>query len=136
MTVIFVIIIIIALVLIAWMWNSLGTIEKTKKIGCIVIGLLVVYILTFIIFNISKTGINYEDKTAMKVIRNVFVALFTIVNGYILLPYSFRKLEKINNNEMQKEKFKISIIILLIVIIMLVIFESTYLGNLQQQIIK
>jgi len=40
----------------------------------------------------------------MNFIRTVFVILFTIINGYILLPYSFRKLDQINNEEIEKEK--------------------------------
>lgn len=130
MAVIFIIIAIMALILLAWIWTSLGNIEKKTKILCIVTGLIIVYILTFIIFNISKIGIKYENITAMKVIRNVFVGLFTIVNGYVLLPYSFRKLEQINNDEIQKEKAKTSVIILLIVIILLFVFETIYLRNM------
>ena len=84
MTVIFVIIAIIALILIAWMWTSLGSIEKKTKIICIIGGLIIVYILTFIIYSISKIGIVYEDAEVMKVVRTVFVGLFTIINGYII----------------------------------------------------
>ena len=136
MTVIFVIIAIFALILIAWMWNSLGTIEKTTKITCMIGGFVIVYILTFIIYNISKIGITYEDVTVMKTIRTVFVILFTIINGYILLPYSFRKLEQINNEEIQKEQVMKSVIILVIIIVVLFIFEGIYLGDIQQGIIN
>ena len=136
MTVIFVIIAIVALILIAWMWSSLGSIEKTTKVGCIIVGLIIVYILTFIIYSVSKIGIKYEDITVMKVVRRVFVSLFTIINGYILLPYSFRKLDQINNEEIQSEKVKVSIVMLLIIIVILFIFESIYLGDIQQGIIN
>ena len=136
MTVIWVIIAIFALVLIAWMWNSLGNIEKTTKIACIIGGIIIVYILTFIIFGISKIGITYENVTVMKTIRTVFVLIFTIINGCVLLPYSFRKLDQINNEEIEKERFVRSIIILAIIIVILFIFESYHLGNIQQGILK
>ena len=134
--VIILIVVILLLVLLGWMWHSLGSIEKSTKCVCIVGGLIVVYIITFIIYNISKIGITYENKETMKLIQTVFVSLFTIINGYIILPYAFKKLEQINNEEIEKEKLNRSIIILLIVILILCIFESLYLGNIQQGILS
>ena len=136
MAVILIIIAILFLVLLGWSWNSLGSIDKKEKIKYIIIGLVLTYLLTFIIYAISKIGIQYDNKEAMKIIRTVFVLLFAIVNGYILLPYSFKKIEKIKNKEIEEEKLKRSIIILLIIIVILLIFESIYLGNLQQGILK
>ena len=136
MAVILIIIAILFLVLLGWSWNSLGSIDKKEKIKYIIIGLVLTYLLTFIIYAISKIGIQYDNKEAMKMIRTVFVLLFTIVNGYIVLPYSFKKIEKIKNEEIEEEKLTRSIIILLIIIVMLLIFESIYLGNLQQGILK
>lgn len=136
MAVILIIIAILFLVLLGWSWNSLGSIDKKEKIKYIIIGLVLTYLLTFIIYAISKIGIQYDNKEAMKIIRTVFVLLFAIVNGYILLPYSFKKIEKIKNEEIEEEKLKRSIIILLIIIVILLIFESIYLGNLQQGILK
>ena len=136
MAVILIIIAILFLVLLGWSWNSLGNIDKKEKIKYIIIGLVLTYLLTFIIYAISKIGIQYDNKETMKIIRTVFVLLFAIVNGYILLPYSFKKIEKIKSKEIEEEKLKRSIIILLIIIVTLLIFESIYLGNLQQGILK
>mgnify|MGYP004621710295 FL=1 len=136
MAVILIIIAILFLVLLGWSWNSLGSIDKKEKIKYIIIGLVLTYLLTFIIYAISKIGIQYDNKETMKIIRTVFVLLFAIVNGYILLPYSFKKIEKIKSKEIEEEKLKRSIIILLIIIVTLLIFESIYLGNLQQGILK
>ena len=136
MAVILIIIAILFLVLLGWSWNSLGSIDKKEKIKYIIIGLVLTYLLTLIIYAISKMGIQYDNKEAMKMIRTVFVLLFAIVNGYILLPYSFKKIEKIKNKEIEEDKLKRSIIILLIIIVLLLIFESIYLGDLQQGILK
>ena len=130
------IIVILFLVLLGWTWHSLGSIEKPTKFVCIVGGLVVVYIITLIIYNISKIGITYENREAMKLIQTVFVSLFTIINGYIILPYVFKKLEQINNEEIDKEKLTKSIIILLIIIVILAIFEVLYLENCQQTILN
>ena len=130
------IVIILLLVLFGWTWHSLGSIEKPTKIACIIGGLIVVFIITFVIYNISKIGITYENKETMKLIQNVFVALFTIINAYIILPYVFKKLEKINNDEIEKEQLKKSILVLVIIILILGIFESSYLGSIQQGILS
>ena len=130
------IVIILLLVLLGWTWHSLGNIEKPTKIACIIGGILIVYIITLVIYNISKMGIVYENKEAMKLIQNVFVSLFTIINGYIILPFVFRKLDQINNEELEKEQLKKSIIILVIILLILGIFESSYLGNIQQGILS
>ena len=136
MAVFITIMIVLFLVLIGWAWTSLGSIETKTKIICMICGITAVYIITFIIYNISKIGITYENQQVMKTIRNVFVILFTIINGYITLPYTFKKLEQIDNEEMDKETLTKSIIILLIIIVILAIFEVLYLGNSQQTILN
>ena len=130
------IVIILLLVLFGWIWHSLGSIEKPTKFACIIGGLVVVFIVTFVIYNISKIGITYENKESMKLVQNVFVSLFTIINSYIILPYVFKKLEQINNDEIQTKQLKKSIIILVIIILIVGIFESSYLGSIQEGILS
>ena len=127
---------IIFLVLIGWMWQSLGNIETKTKIGCILGGLIAVFILTFIIYNISKIGIKYDNKDAMKTIRIVYVILFTIINGFVILPFVFRKLNQINNDEAEKDKIIRSLVILGIIVVIIFIFEILYLGNAQTVILN
>ena len=136
MTAILMIVIVLLLVLIGWMWTSLGSIEKKTKVICMIIGVIAIYVVTFIIYNISKIGITYEDKSVMNIIRNVIVILFAIINGYIILPYIFKKLDQISYEEIEKEKLVRSIIILLIIIVIVTIFEVIYLGNIQQGILN
>ena len=124
------------LALLGWTWHSLGSVEKTTKIGCIIGGLVIVYIITFIIYNISKNGITYENEKIMKTIQNVFVPLFTIINSYIILPYTFKKIDKINNDELETSQLKRSILILIVIILVVGIFEVSYLGNIQQGILS
>ena len=136
MTVILIIIFILLLVLLSWSWHSLGDIEKKTKVAIIVGGLVIVYLITFVIFSISKIGIDYQNKDAMKLIQTIFVMLFTIVNGYIILPYVFKKLNQINNEEIEKEKIIRSLIILAIIFIIIAIFEVSYLENMQNGILE
>ena len=125
-TVIIVGIVILSLVLLGWTWVSLGNIEKQKKILYIICGIFITWIITFIIYNISKIGIVYENQEIMKTIRKVFVLVFTIINGYVLLPYTFKIFDKI-----KKEQIKKKLIIMLIIFIIISIFEVQYLASLQ-----
>ena len=84
----------------------------------------------------NQDVIVYENKEVMKLIQTVFVSLFTIINSYIILPYVFKKLEQINNKEIENEKLKKSTIILVIIILILGIFEKSYLGNIQHGILS
>lgn len=123
------------LTLIGWTWTNLGNIETKTKLMTMIIGFVIVYVITFIIFNVSKIGITYESKDVMISIRNVFVMLFTIINSYVLLPFIFKKLNQINNEEIDKDIFQKSILIVLILIVILFIFESIYFGNIQEEIL-
>ena len=49
----------------------------------------------------------------------------------ILLPYTFKIFDKINNEEIEKEKIKKKLIIMLIIFIIISIFEVQYLASLQ-----
>ena len=136
MPVIICIIIVMFLVLLGWTWSSLEDIEKTKKIEYIIVGFVVVYIITIIIYQISKIGISYENREIMKAIQNILVLVFSIVNGYILLPYIFKKIVQIQSDEIDDKKFKKSIVILITVIIILTIIESNYLANAQNETLQ
>ena len=58
MAVIYFIIIILFAVLFLWIWNNTKDFEDNlKKIKFIAIGIIALFIITFIIFNISKIGI-------------------------------------------------------------------------------
>ena len=130
-TVIILIIAVIFIVLIAWLWHSLGDIDKKLKMPVLVAGLIVVWFLTFIIYSISKMQINYESQEVMKTIRGIFVLIFTIINGYILLPYIFKTLDKIDNEEIEKDDVIKRIVIIAIIFIIVAIIETKYLASVQ-----
>lgn len=136
MTIIVCIIIFFALILIAWMWHNLGDIEKSKKVTYIVETLIVMYFLTFIIYNLSKIGIKYNNKEVMNTIRTIYVSIFTLVNSALIFPHLFKKMDQLNNEEIKPEDLRITIERLLILIIIIFVFEFFYLGNIQKEIIN
>lgn len=127
---------IIYFVLIAWTWHSLGFIEKNKKVAFILIGCLIMFIVTFIIYQIAKVGVEYANKEMQKSIQNVLVAIFTGVNGIIVLPQIGKMLDKINEDEMKKEELTKKIVILMIVFVICMIIETGYMKDTQQGILK
>ena len=131
MTIIILVAIVIYAILIMWIWKSLGYIEKSKKILYIAVGLLIMYIITLIIFNISKNGITYQNIESEKIVRNVLVLIFTSLNGMITLPYIGRLLNKVNEDEITKKAFSKKVLILIIVFIVCLIFECGYLKDTQ-----
>jgi len=136
MLVILFIIIAMFIILFTWSWHCLEDIEKYEKIISIIIGTLIVYVITFIIFNISKSGINYENINNAKQMKMVYILMFTALNGYILLPFIYKKMAQVNSNEITKEKLAKSLIILLIIFIIVSIFEINYLKILQESFVQ
>lgn len=136
MPLIIIIIMAVYLVLIAWTWNSLENIEKTKKIAVIAIGVFLTYIITLIIFSISKAGIDYGNIPNQSTMKNILVILFTGINGIVLLPYVAKILGKINENEIEKDVVKRKIVILIIVFMICMFFECGYLKDTQKGMIN
>ncbi len=127
---------VIYFVLIAWTWQSLGFIEKNKKIAFILIGIIIMYGITWIIYQITKVGVEYPNIEIQRSIQNVLVSIFTGINGMIILPQMGRMLDKINEDEMKKEEFIKKLIILMIVFVISVIIEMGYMKDTQQGIVK
>jgi len=135
MPIIIVIILAIFCVLIVGTWHYLGSVEKSKKIIFILIGIFVSYLMTIFVFSISKSGIMYPSKEIESMVQNVIVLIFTGLNGILILPYLGRLLDKINEDELTKKQFQKRITILIIAIIVIFILESNYLRGTQAGIL-
>ena len=136
MVLIIIITIILYAVLIAWTWNNLGGIEKTKKIATIAIGILMMYLITLVVFSISKTGVQYSQIEIEKNVRNILVAIFTGLNSLIILPFLAKQLDKIHEGEIEKEKFSKKLAILVILFTICMFVECGYMKSTQQGILK
>ena len=134
----FIIIITLAIyfVMIAWSWHSLGKMEKTKKIGFIAIGTLLMYVITLIIFNFSKIGVNYENSNILKNVKNVLVAIFTGINGIIIVPQLSKIIDKMREDEIDKKRATKKTLLILIIFIICTIFECSYMKDTQEGILK
>lgn len=127
---------IIYFVLIAWTWQSLGFIEKNKKVVFIIVGIIIMYAITWIIYQITKVGVEYPNEEMKNSIQNILVAIFTGINGMIIMPQIGKMLDKINEDEMKKQEFTKKLIILMIVFVISIIIEIGYMKDTQQGIVK
>ena len=134
---IYLIIIILFAVLLFWTWNNTKDFKETKsKIKFIIIGIITLSILTLILFNISKIGINYPNKGIMKEIRNISLLIFIPINGFFTLPHLASISSEINLGTKEEEKIKRKIIILAIVFLIVTVIETIYLKDFQNGILQ
>lgn len=136
MTLIILITIAIYLLLFVWTWHSLGFIEKPKKVGILLAETLIMYVITLVIFQIAKGGITYEKIEIQKSVQNVLVSIFTAINGMIVMPQIGKILDKINEDEIQKEEIKKKIIVILAIFTICLAFEAGYMKDTQKGILK
>ena len=133
---IYIIIVVLFTVLLFWTWNNEKNFEKSSdKIIFMIIGLGILSIVTLIIFNISKSGIEYPNIDILKEVRKIALLIFIPINGYLSLPHIAGIKFEIDDGENDK-KIKRKIIILSIVIIIAIIFEIIYLKDFQNGIIN
>ena len=123
-------------VAIGWTWNNLGDIDKAKKILIIAGELIVIYIITLILFGISKNGIEYTNKDVEGNIKNVIVALFTGFNSLIVLPYLNKQIIKLKEKETDEKNIIKKLLIMFLIFVVCIIFECGYMKDTQKGIIQ
>lgn len=118
---------------IIWTWRILYDVPKSKKILVIIIGIFIIYLVTTILFNITKNKIDYENLDMQKDTRKLLIWLFSGVNS-LLLPLISKEFLQIKG-ESSNEKNGTKILIMIIIIIICMIIEENYMKNIQQNII-
>ncbi len=136
MPVIIIIMLAIFCVLIIGTWHYLGNIDKTRKIVFIIIGIFASYLITMLLFSISKSGITYPSGEIEQMVQNMIVTVFTGLNGILVLPYLGKLWDKMSEEEITKQQFQKRICILLIIAIIVFIVESNYLNGVQNGILE
>ena len=130
-TIITVISIILFLVLSIIIYNGLNGMNQKNKIIIFFIEIIVCFVFTTILFNLSSIGIEYLNSKNKGIAMRTLVAIFTPINGIILLPNITRIINESQNGEINKEECKKRLKKSLIVFILLVIIEFVYLKNTQ-----
>ena len=128
--------VLIFVVSIIWTWHNLGSIEKPKKVAFIIIGLLITYLLTMLLYNLSNPDIIYPSKEIQKTVSNTLILLFTGLNTLIFLPLIANVSDKILEEEIEKTQAKRRIIIILIVFVVCIFIEKGYIESTQEGIMN
>ena len=136
MTVIMIGAVIIFIISFIWVWHNMGNIEKPKKIAFIIIGTGIMYLLTLIIYNIASPNITYPSEEIKQAVNNVLMIVFTGLNTLIFLPWIANLLDKILEEEIDKDQAKTRIIVLLVILILCIFIEKGYLESTQEGIIN
>ncbi len=135
MTFIIIGIIIIYLLVIAWSWNSLEETETPKKLLVIFAGIVAVFLITQIVFSMSKSGVNYENNDMEKSVGQVIVLLFTGVNS-LVIPFIARTFKKKENGEIEDNVFKVRMIIICVIFLICLFLECGYMTDTQEGILR
>ena len=134
--IIYIAIILLFTVLLLWTWNNVKEFENIgQKIGYVAIGLIVLAVITLILFNVSKVGVQYPNEEIIGQIRKMALFVFIPINGLLSLPHIARIYTNLQDGTDEKQ-VKRKIIILGIVIIIAIIVEISYLKSFQNGIIQ
>lgn len=137
MVIIGIIIIVLFAVLIGWTLNNLYNVTNVKaKIIFIIISTLLILLITFILFNISKSSIQYPNESMVKDVRNILVLTFAPVNGIVIIPFIAKQISRVKENSIEENELKKKIILMSIIFILILILECMYLKNTQIGILK
>ena len=123
--------IIMFIILIKWILHSLSELNNNEKIMYIISGILIVSLISLIIFNFSKSSIDYPNEQVENEIEKMLLLIFIPLNGLIFLPYVAKILDRLKSNEIESDEIKKKILIILIILVVLIIFECKYLKKSQ-----
>ena len=136
MPIIIITIIIMYIILISWCFHNLGNIETFKKILCIGILILSLYIGASITFNISRSGVTYPNVEMIGVVKQILVWIFAGLNGFFVMPYICGEIEAFYQENITKEQCIKRIGVSFILVIILLMIECGYMTNTQRGILQ
>ena len=121
-------IVILNLVAITILYRSLGNIEIKNKIAITIIGILLMYIILYVIYNISSKGI---ESAVVQASRQMIIFAFLPINLICIATTILMEIRKIKEKELTNEKFKKKIIIYFIIAIVILVIECIYIKDIQ-----
>ena len=134
----FMIIVVIALfmVLLGFTWYRLEAYEGMEKVIICVVGILLCWGITTILFSISSNGMNYINDEVENEISKILVLVFTPINGIVFMPYVAQIMSKVKFDEINKQEAIKKILILCVILLAIFFLEIKYLENIQLGILN
>lgn len=131
-TIISIVIYVIAILMIS---TNIYEFEKDKKIKFILLGIVITFILTIFICQISSNGIQ-ANINHINIAKKTGILLFAPINAILFLPYMGNLLNKYKGNRINSEQLRRKMILLLIILIVVTIFETGYIKDFEIGLIK
>lgn len=123
--------IILFLVLGIIIYNGLNGMDNKKKVIIFLVEIIACLIFTITLFNISSIGVDYPSEQNKKIAMKTLVAIFTPINGILLLPNITRIINESQNGEIGKDEYNKKIKKFLSIFVLVLIIEFIYLRNTQ-----
>ena len=120
--------IILFLVLGIIIYNGLNGMDK---VIIFLVEIIACLIFTITLFNISSIGVDYPSEQNKKIAMKTLVAIFTPINGILLLPNITRIINESKNGEIGKDECNKKIKKFLSIFVLVLIIEFIYLRNTQ-----
>ncbi len=121
-------IVIINLASIFVIYKVLSNIELKNKIILVVIGEIVMYVILFIVYGISSAGVN---ETIVNSSRQIILFTFLPINIICIELPIMLSLKKLQQGDIDNDKFNRRMAITLIIGIIILILEFNYIKNIQ-----
>jgi len=129
MTIIKVVAFIIFVIACIAIYHNTNSFEPKKRIGCIVLGMIIMYGITSIICAVDTSGIEVKNEQALKDTISVVKWIFTPINALIALTSIGNTLGKAKDQEITTDKAGKRLMIILIALIVIFVFESSYIKS-------
>ena len=117
-------------------YNELNDMENRKKFIVIFFEIIICLIFSILILKFSSFGIKYPTDRNKNSVTKILVAIFTPINGIILLPEITKIINEMQNEEKDNDKFNKRLKKIIIRCVVLVIIEVIYLKNIQNGILN
>ena len=127
--------VVIYIVAILMIFTNTYEFEKSKKIGFIVMGIVISAIITVIVCQISSNDIQ-ASQSYINITKKVAIWLFSPINAILFLPYIGNILNKYKSERISKEQLIKKIILVFAIGIVVIIFEIGYMKDFEMGLIK
>ena len=118
-------------------WNSTKDFETpVMRLSYIGVGTLFITVLTLIIFQFSRIGINYPKEEMIGEVRKIILLVFIPINGLIILTQSANIISILKSEIITKKNKEKRLKIYAIIFLIMIILECVYFKNIQNGMIN
>ena len=122
---------------IIWSWKSTKEFPSYfVRASYVAVGTLFITIITLVLFQISKIGVEYPKQEIVGEVRKIVLLIFVPVNGLIVLTQSAGIFTQVKNDIISKSQLNNRIKIWSVIYVIMILFECFYFKSIQNGIIS